>query len=113
VESSAAEATGAALPRAPYAFTLYVTGQTVRSERAVATLRWICERLGGCELTIVDVLERPDLAEDEKVLATPTAIRRRPLPTRRVIGDLSDTDRVILGLGLPLLPAGSQEAASP
>jgi circadian clock protein KaiB len=91
---------------------LYVTGQTVRTERAVANLRRICERLGSCELTIVDVLERPGLAEDEKVLATPTAIRRRPLPARRVIGDLSDTGRVILGLGLPLLAAGTEEEAA-
>ena len=96
-----------------YEFTLYVTGQTVRTERAVASLRRICEQLGDCELTIVDVLERPGLAEDEKVLATPTAIRRRPLPTRRVIGDLSDTDRVILGLGLPLIPTDTEEEASP
>jgi circadian clock protein KaiB len=69
----------------------------------VATLRWICEQLAGaCELTIVDVLERPHVAEDERIVATPTVIRRRPTPTRRLIGDLSDIGKVILGLDLPL-----------
>jgi circadian clock protein KaiB len=104
---------GGAPDRDRYEFTLYVTGQTARAERAVSSLRRICDRLGGCELTIVDVLERPGLAEDEKVLATPTVIRRRPLPPRRVIGDLSDLGRVVLGLGLPLLaPPSAEEATS-
>ena len=85
-----------------YALTLYVAGQTIRSERAVANLRRICERLRErCELTIVDVLERPQLAEREKVLATPTVVRNRPLPRRRVIGDLSDEAKVVLELDLP------------
>ena len=93
----------------PYELTLYVTGQTVRSARAVATLRWISEQLrGACELTIVDVLERPQLAEDERIVATPTVIRRRPAPPRRLIGDLSDIGKVILGLDLPLGAAAAE-----
>ena len=86
-----------------YALTLFVTGQSIRSERAVANLRRICQQLGDrCELTIVDVLERPELAELDKVLATPTVVRTRPLPRRRIIGDLSDEGKVVLELDLPL-----------
>ena len=86
-----------------YALTLFVTGHSVRSERAVANLRRICARQGTrCELTIVDVLERPELAEREKILATPTVVRTRPLPRRRIIGDLSDEVKVVRELDLPL-----------
>ena len=82
-----------------YVFTLYVTGQTPRSRQAVANLRELCEVLGGdCEYTVVDVLERPQLAEDDKILATPTLVRKQPLPMRRIIGDLSMTDSVLRGL---------------
>ncbi len=81
---------------------LYITGQTSKSECAIAHLRNICEReLGGeYELTIIDVLERPQLAEDEKILATPTLIKELPPPLRRIIGDLSNTEKVLLGLDL-------------
>jgi circadian clock protein KaiB len=91
-----------------YVLLLFVTGQTTRSQRAVANLRKLCDRLADrCELTVVDVLERPQLAETEKVLATPTVIRQRPLPVRRVIGDLSDAEKVASWLDLP------QEAMAP
>lgn len=81
---------------------LYVTGRTPRSQAAIANLRRICdaELDGRFELVVIDVLERPQLAEDEKILATPTVIKELPPPIRRVIGDLSDTDRVLLGLDL-------------
>jgi circadian clock protein KaiB len=81
---------------------LYVTGQTPKSERAIANIRSICENeLGGrYELVIIDVLEKPQLAEDEKILATPTLTRELPPPLRRIIGDLSDTEKVLLGLDL-------------
>jgi circadian clock protein KaiB len=89
-----------------YILKLYVTGHTSRSERAIANLRRICEEeLGGLyEMVIIDVLERPQLAEDEKILATPTLIKELPPPLRRIIGDLSDTDKVLLGLDLLPLP---------
>jgi circadian clock protein KaiB len=87
---------------ATYSLTLFVTGHSARSQIAVANLRRLCDGLNEeCELTIIDVLERPQLAEDEKILATPTVIRRRPLPLRRVIGDLSDPEKVMLWLDLP------------
>jgi circadian clock protein KaiB len=81
---------------------LYITGQTPKSERAITNMKKICEsELGGqYELVIIDVLERPQLAEDEKILATPTLIKELPPPLARVIGDLSDTERVLIGLNL-------------
>jgi circadian clock protein KaiB len=67
---------------------------------AVANLRRICEQelQGRYELQVIDVLEQPQLAEDEKILATPTLIKQLPPPLRRVIGDLSDKEKVLLGL---------------
>ncbi len=97
---------------AVYVLTLFVTGRSVRSERAVANLRSLCEGLGdSCELTVIDVLERPQMAEDERILATPTVIRRRPLPLRRVIGDLADREQVMLWLDLPLAVAAGEGGA--
>ncbi|MEM7032525.1 MAG: circadian clock protein KaiB [Chloroflexota bacterium] len=85
-----------------YLFKLYVTGQTPRTARAIDNLYKICEDAlpGEYQLVIIDVLERPQVAEDEKILATPTLIKVRPTPIRRVIGDLSDTEKVLMGLDL-------------
>lgn len=93
---------------AKYLLKLYITGKTPRAAVAIANLQRICaEELDGkYELQIIDVLEHPQLAEDEKVLATPTLIKSLPPPLRRVIGDLSDTEKVLLGLDLR--PAGAQ-----
>lgn len=79
---------------------LFVTGHTARSEAAIRNLRRICEEdlAGEYELEIIDVLERPQLAEDEKILATPTLIKQLPPPLRRIIGDMSNSERVLLGL---------------
>lgn len=89
---------GGDLPQ--YLLKLYVTGSSSRGETAIANLRRICEQEldGQYELEIIDVLENPQLAEDEKILATPTLIKQLPPPLRRVIGDLSDKDKVLLGL---------------
>jgi len=85
-----------------YVLKLYVTGQTSRSQHAVTSLRRICEGAlqGQCEVIIVDVLERPQLAEDEKILATPTLVKESPAPVRRIIGDLSDTEKVLMALNI-------------
>jgi circadian clock protein KaiB len=85
-----------------YLLRLYVTGTSPRAEVAIANLRRICEQelRGQYELQIIDVLEHPQLAEDEKILATPTLIKQLPPPLRRVIGDLSDKEKVLLGLEL-------------
>jgi len=79
---------------------LYVTGTTPRSKKGIANLKAICE--GELEkkvdLQIIDVLEQPQLADDEKIIATPTLIKEIPPPIRRIIGDLSDREKVLLGL---------------
>jgi circadian clock protein KaiB len=79
---------------------LFVTGTSPRAQVAIANLRRICDQElhGQYELEIIDVLENPQLAEDEKILATPTLIKQLPPPLRRVIGDLSDKEKVLLGL---------------
>ena len=86
-----------------YSFHLYVAGQTERSQAAEANLRALCEsRLpSGYELEVIDAIEQPGLAEEQRILATPTVVRLAPLPQRRVIGDLSDHQRAAYALGLP------------
>ncbi|HZS46465.1 MAG TPA: circadian clock KaiB family protein [Blastocatellia bacterium] len=91
-----------------YLLKLYVAGQTIRSGRAIANAQRICdnELKGLAELIIIDILERPEVAEEEKILATPTLIRHLPPPLRRMIGDLSDTNEVLMGLDLHYDGAG-------
>ena len=85
-----------------YLLKLYVTGKTAKSERAISNLRQICEEElnDQYDMIVIDVLERPQLAEEEKILATPTLIKQLPPPLRRIIGDLSDKEKVLLGLDL-------------
>ena len=81
---------------------LYVTGQTINSVKAIHNLKKIFsgELKEMYELQIINVLENPQLAEDEKILATPTLSRVLPLPVKRIIGDLSDKEKVLLGLDI-------------
>ncbi len=81
---------------------LFVTGSSQRAARAIDAVQSICkEYLGNCvQIEIIDVLEQPDRAESERILATPTLIRQSPGPPRRVIGDLTDASRIIQLLGL-------------
>ena len=90
---------------------LYITGKTPKSERAIANLKQICEKEleGLYELSIIDVLENPQLAENEKILATPTLIKDLPPPLKRIIGDLSNSDKVLLGLDLSPVRDSNQE----
>jgi circadian clock protein KaiB len=92
-----------------YSFQLYVTGQTERAQAAEANLRALCDsRLpGGYEIDVIDATEHPDVAEEQRVLATPMVVRTAPLPQRRVIGDLSDSRRAGYALGLPDRPSES------
>jgi len=85
-----------------YTLKLYVTGHTPRAMKAIANLRRICDEdlEGKYDMVVIDVLERPQLAEDERILATPTLIKQLPPPVRRIIGDLSDKEKVLLGLDL-------------
>ena len=93
-------------------FKLYITGQTPRSERAIANLRRTCDAAleNNYELVIIDVLEQPHLAEEDRVLVTPTLIKQVPPPPRRVLGDLSDTERVLSELRVQVAPAPSPAA---
>ncbi len=81
---------------------LYITGQTPRSEQAITNIKRICENhiSENYKLEIINVLEEPERAEEDMVIATPTLLRLTPPPARRIIGDLSLTDRVLLGLGI-------------
>jgi circadian clock protein KaiB len=85
-----------------YALRLYITGRTASSCLAIENLKILCEQRlkGEHELDIIDVLENPELAEQDKVMATPTLIRRYPTPIRKIIGDLSDKHKVLVGLDL-------------
>jgi circadian clock protein KaiB len=81
-------------------FKLYITGQTARSQKAVANLRRLCERglPDEIELVIIDVLEHPHLAEQDRILATPALLKESPPPSRRIIGDLSNEEMVLQAL---------------
>ena len=81
---------------------LYVTGQTPRSLAAFSNLKNICEShlKGRYRITVIDLLEKPQLAKGDKILAIPTLVRKLPKPVRTIIGNLSDTDHVLVGLDL-------------
>ena len=86
-----------------YMLRLFVSGKTHQSEQTILNLRRICEEEfnGKYSMQVIDILESPELAEEAKIRATPTLIKELPLPLRRVIGDLSDKDRVLVSLDLP------------
>ena len=89
-------------PRKTYILKLYVAGNTPNSMRALKTLRNILDEefRGVYALKVIDVLKNPQLAEEDKILATPTLAKIVPPPVRRIIGDLSDRERVLIGLDL-------------
>ena len=81
---------------------LYVTGATSQSVRAIANVKKICEEYlkGRYELEVVDLYQQPQLAQGEQIIAAPTLVKKLPLPLRRIIGDMSTTERVLVGLDL-------------
>jgi len=92
-----------------YVLRLYVVGATAGSQRAISNLREICESelAGRYELEVIDIYQQPTLGAGEQIVAAPTLIKELPLPVRRLVGDLSDRDRVLLGLDLrPIEPSG-------
>jgi len=91
---------------------LYVAGQTPRSLAAFANLKRICEThlQGRYTIEVVDLLEKPQLAKGDQILAIPTLVRKLPLPMRKIIGDLSDTERVLVGLDLRPAPKGRAQS---
>lgn len=86
---------------------LYVAGQTPRSVAAFANLKKICEEhlAGKYRIEIIDLLENPTLAAGDQILAIPTLVRKLPEPVRKIIGDLSHTERVLVGLDIRPVPA--------
>jgi circadian clock protein KaiB len=89
-----------------YALRLYVTGMTARSAQAITNLQAICAEYleGRYDLEVIDIYQQPLLTRGEQIIAAPTLIKKLPLPMRRLIGDLSDRERVIVGLDLALAP---------
>lgn len=89
-------------PRKRYVLTLYITGTTPRSQLALANIKRICDDnlKDDYELRVIDIYQSPQLAKDEQIIATPTLIKTLPGPLRRLIGDFSNSDRVLLGLDL-------------
>jgi circadian clock protein KaiB len=85
-----------------YVLRLYIAGTTPASSRSVETLRAVCEKhlSGRYELSVVDVFQQPVLAKDEQIIAVPTLLKKLPFPLRRIVGDLSNEQRVLVGLDL-------------
>jgi len=81
---------------------LYVVGNTERSKKAINDLKTLLDSdfKGDYSLDVVNILEKPELADEDKILATPTAVRLLPAPVRKVIGDLSDKEKILLGLDI-------------
>ena len=100
IDSSDFERLAAAADEGHYVLRLYVTGLTPRSTLALANLQAICEKhlQGRYELEVIDIYKQPQLASGEQIIATPTLIKQLPAPIRRIVGDLSNEDRVLIGL---------------
>jgi circadian clock protein KaiB len=100
------ERAASASPADRYVLRLYVTGMTPRSARAVKNLQAICDEYlaGRYDLEVIDIYQQPVLTRGEQIIAAPTLIKKLPLPMRRIIGDMSNRDRVLLGLDLVLAP---------
>ncbi len=92
-----------------YHLRLYVAGQTAKSLAAIANLKRVCEEhlAGRYDVEVIDLAQNPQRAASDQILAIPTLVRRLPAPLKRLIGDLSDTEKVLVGLDIcPKTPAG-------
>ena len=98
------EKAAAGRARESYVLRLYVTGMTPKSTQAIANVEKLCkEHLAGrYELKVVDIYQQPNLVQGEQIIATPTLIKKLPLPLRKLIGDMSDTERFLVGIDLKL-----------
>jgi circadian clock protein KaiB len=94
-----------------YVLRLVIAGTSRRSNKAVANLKEICDRYlpGRYELEIIDIYQQPELAQGLQVIGAPTLLKRLPPPLRRLVGDLSQKERILLALGLP--PNDKEEPA--
>jgi circadian clock protein KaiB len=91
-----------ALRRAKYILRLYVTGSSARSLKAVYNLRKLCEEHlpDDYDLEVIDINENPDAAREEQIIAAPTLVRKLPKPLRKFVGDLSNTQKILVGLDI-------------
>ena len=92
---------GSALKRAKYILRLYVTGSSARSLRAVHNLKKICEEhLPDYDLEVIDIYKNPTAAREEQIIAAPTLVKKLPRPLRKFVGDLSNTQKILIGLDI-------------
>ena len=96
------EKTTATIDQAKYVLRLYVTGMTPKSTQAIANVEKLCKEhlVGRYELEVIDIYQQPKLVKGEQIIATPTLIKKLPLPLRKLIGDMSDTERFLVGIDL-------------
>ena len=96
------EKAAATQDRAKYVLRLYVTGMTPKSTQAIANVQKLCETYleGRYELNVIDIYQQPKLAKGEQIIATPTLIKKLPKPLRKIIGDMSDTERFLVSINL-------------
>jgi circadian clock protein KaiB len=99
---AALEKATAAKPAERYVLRLYIAGLTPRSTKAIQNIRKICEEHleGRYDLQVIDIYQQPVLAEGEQIIAAPTLVKQLPLPLRRFIGDMSNTERILVGMDL-------------
>jgi circadian clock protein KaiB len=95
---------GDSQPNGKYVFYLYISGATPRSQRALTNIKAICDEhlKGRYHLQVVDIFQNPGQTADHDIIAAPTLVKETPLPVRRFVGDLSDTDKVVSGLAIGL-----------
>ena len=93
---------GTPLKRAKYIFRLYVTGSSTRSLRAISNLKHLCDEYlqDNYDLEVIDIYKNPDAAREEQIIAAPTLVKQLPQPLRRFIGDLSNTEKLLVGLDI-------------
>jgi circadian clock protein KaiB len=96
------EAAARAAQQQKYVLRLYVAGVTPRSQEAIRTVTAICKEYlaGRCELEVIDIYQQPTLAKGEQIIAAPTLIKKLPAPLRKVIGNMADRDKILVGLDL-------------
>jgi circadian clock protein KaiB len=92
-------------PDGAYRLRLYVSGSSPRSAKAIANIRAICDQhlAGRYELDVVDLYQQPHLAKDAQIIAAPTLVKEEPMPLRKIVGDMSDEGRVLVGLDIQKL----------
>jgi circadian clock protein KaiB len=97
------------MPEEIFDLRLYVAGQTPKALRAFANLRTLCEEhlAGRYKIEVIDLLKDPQLGRGDQILALPTLVRKLPTPIKKIIGDLSNTERVLVGLDLRQRPKGT------